>query len=73
MKLNALYKINERRIVSTCMDFMLYDSDLCSVWHLYLILHLCKTFVYCGCVHSSYLIPGTVNTQYFTVQTVLLF
>lgn len=32
-----------------------------SVWHLYLIPHLCNTFVYCGCVHWSYLKPGAVK------------
>lgn len=53
-----------------CIDSLLYHNlKVCSVWHLYVIVSLCYTFVYWEvCFESSYLISCTVNTMYVSVQ-----
>ncbi len=53
-----------------CIDSLLYHNlKVCSVWHLYVIVCLCYTFVYWEvCFESSYLISCTVNTMYVSVQ-----
>lgn len=53
-----------------CIDSLLYHNlKDCTVWHLYVIVCLCYTFVYWEvCFESSYLISCTVNTMYVSVQ-----
>lgn len=52
-----------------CIDSLLYHNlKDCTVWHLYVIVRLCYTFVYWEvCFESSYLISCTVNTMSCTV------